>query len=170
MVKWCREGISFSASTNADGEDSSVASAWNVLHFVCSSRFKYSRDRRGGTVFQVRLVVVMSDLTFLERNNLEKLLEFVVLMTPDDEVRLKEELRKEDDPAYESELTGQARPNVLFEAGMAVGRHPNRTVIVELGQLRPFSDIGGRHVVKLDDSTAARQLFAERLRASGCSV
>ena len=57
----------------------------------------------------------MSDLTFLERNNLEKLLEFVVLMTPDDEVRLKEELRKEDDPAYESELTGQARANVLFE-------------------------------------------------------
>jgi len=95
---------------------------------------------------------------------------FVVLMTPDDEVRLKEELRKEDDPAYESQMTGQARPNVLFEAGMALGRHPNRTVIVELGQLRPFSDIGGRHVVKLGDSTAARQLLAERLRAAGCSV
>jgi Predicted nucleotide-binding protein containing TIR-like domain len=59
----------------------------------------------------------------------------VVLFTPDDEVRLRETLRDPGDPSYEAELTPQARPNVLFEAGMALGLHPNRTILVELGQL-----------------------------------
>ena len=54
----------------------------------------------------------------------------VVLMTPDDEARLKEEFRRQDDSRRETTLTGQARPNVLFEAGMAMGREPQRTVLV----------------------------------------
>ena len=37
------------------------------------------------------------------------------------------------DPAYERRLTGQARPNVLFEAGMAYGKDPNSTVLAQLG-------------------------------------
>jgi predicted nucleotide-binding protein len=94
----------------------------------------------------------------------------VVLWTPDDEARLKEAYRKPDDPAHEAQLTGQARPNVLFEAGMAMGLHPNRTVLVELGTLRPFTDVLGRHVVKLNDSVARRQDLATRLKSVGCSV
>jgi predicted nucleotide-binding protein len=94
----------------------------------------------------------------------------VVLMTPDDEARLLEPYRSQSDPPYESQLTGQARPNVLFEAGMAMGRNPDRTIIVELGIVRPFSDIAGRHTVKLSNDSTARHELAQRLETAGCSV
>lgn len=94
----------------------------------------------------------------------------VVLLTPDDEARLREPFRSQHDPPYEPRLTGQARPNVLFEAGMAMGRNPDRTVIVELGSVRPFSDIAGRHTVRLSNDTAGRQELAQRLETAGCPV
>jgi predicted nucleotide-binding protein len=94
----------------------------------------------------------------------------VVLMTPDDEARLREQYRNSGDPPYETELTPQARPNVIFEAGMAMGRASNRTVIVEVGDVRPFSDIGGRHVIRMNDSSERRQELAQRLRDAGCDV
>ncbi len=50
----------------------------------------------------------------------------VVLLTPDDEARLKPEFLQPRDPVHERNLTGQARSNVLFEAGMAFGKSPIR--------------------------------------------
>jgi predicted nucleotide-binding protein len=94
----------------------------------------------------------------------------VVLLTPDDQARLKSTLRKVKDPKYESTLTGQARANVLFEAGMAFGRHQESTVLVQVGDLRPFSDIGGRHVVNLDNTALTRRDLANRLQTAGCDV
>jgi predicted nucleotide-binding protein len=94
----------------------------------------------------------------------------VVLLTPDDEARLRHEFQDDGDPAYELELTPQSRPNVLFEAGMAFGIHPDRTVMVELGTLRPFSDVGGRHVVRLDGTSNPLRDIARRLKAAGCEV
>lgn len=94
----------------------------------------------------------------------------VVLMTPDDSVVLKKPFQSEDDEPYEKTLFGQARPNVLFEAGLAFGHDPKRTVIVQVGKLRPFSDIHGRHIVRLDDSPQRRQEVANRLRTAGCAV
>ena len=94
----------------------------------------------------------------------------VVLFTPDDEARLREQHRSANDPAYEADLSGQARPNVLFEAGMAMGRDKERTVLVELGKLRPFTDIAGLHVIRLVDSSESRQGLAQRLKLAGCPV
>jgi len=92
----------------------------------------------------------------------------VVLETPDDIAYLHPSLTYPGDP--ECDAQPQPRPNVLFEAGMAMGRNPHRTVIVELGRVRVFSDIHGRHVVRLDNSVGKRQDLAARLEAAGCAV
>lgn len=94
----------------------------------------------------------------------------VILLTGDDLVKLRPGLQIPADPGYEKKATPQARPNVLFEAGFAFGRHPERTVIIEFGQLRPFSDVQGRHVIRMDNSAEKRNELAERLRTAGCSV
>lgn len=94
----------------------------------------------------------------------------VVLLTPDDEVRLREPFLDSKDPVYEKELAYQARPNVLFEAGMALGRYPDRTVLVQVGTLRPFSDIAGRHLVRLSNTSQSRQELLNRLQTAGCEV
>ncbi|HEX9628550.1 MAG TPA: nucleotide-binding protein [Pyrinomonadaceae bacterium] len=94
----------------------------------------------------------------------------VVLLSPDDEAKLKTEFIKTNDPVHEKKLTGQARPNVLFEAGMAMGRNPDSTVLVQVGEIRPFSDIGGRHVVHLSNAAPTRSEFATKLANAGCNV
>ncbi|WP_199747843.1 TIR domain-containing protein [Actinomadura sp. WAC 06369] len=92
----------------------------------------------------------------------------VVLQTPDDVTYLHESLTYAGDPECSPQM--QPRPNVLFEAGMAMGRHEDRTIIVELGQVKVFSDIHGRHVVRLDNSIKKRQEFATRLQTAGCAT
>jgi len=94
----------------------------------------------------------------------------VVLLTPDDEGRLKKKFWKVDDPAYERTLTGQARQNVIFEAGRAFATHPKETIIVELGKTRPFTDTGGIHAIRLSNAAEARRDLALRLETAGCEV
>lgn len=94
----------------------------------------------------------------------------VVLLTPDDEARLRKEYRKPRDPNGERRLMGQARPNVLFEAGMAFGRNPQNTVLVQVGAVKEFSDVAGRHIVRLGNDPSSRQALATRLANAGCNV
>ena len=51
-----------------------------------------------------------------------------------------------------------------------MGRDPNKTVLVEMGTLRPFSDIGGRHLLRIDNSSQQRHQLALRLKDAGCPV
>lgn len=94
----------------------------------------------------------------------------VALLTPDDEARLREDLWSENDSSLEREHLFQPRQNVLFEAGVAYGRSPDRTVLVRLGAHRPMSDLAGHHILTLDNSPHARQSVADALRAAKCPV
>jgi predicted nucleotide-binding protein len=94
----------------------------------------------------------------------------IVLMTPDDEARLKRDHWSKGEEPFEKKLAGQARPNVLFEAGIAFGTHQDQTILVEIGRCRPFSDTVGRLVVKMNDSPTKRKDLADRLEAAGCVV
>ncbi len=94
----------------------------------------------------------------------------ISLMTPDDNAVLKEWLQREDDPQIEKALTGQARPNVLFETGMAMARFQEKTIIVEVGDPKRFSDIAGRHTIRLSDTVSCRESLVQRLETAGCPV
>jgi hypothetical protein len=94
----------------------------------------------------------------------------VVLLTGDDMVRLGRRFVTPADQEFEKRLMPQARPNVLFEMGMAFGKYPERTLIVEFGSNRPFTDITGRNSLRFSDNAAIRKKIAERLKTAGCLV
>jgi predicted nucleotide-binding protein len=101
---------------------------------------------------------------------MEKAQAVVVMFTPDDLVQLKEQFVGRDERNTEGRQQGQARPNVLFEAGLAMGRHAEKTVLVQVGKMKPFSDVAGRHIVKLSETTESRNDLANRLEKIGCKV
>jgi predicted nucleotide-binding protein len=94
----------------------------------------------------------------------------LVVFTGDDEARLRKELSQPEDDRFELELTAQPRPNVILEAGMAFGRDPERTVVIEIGKMRPVSDWAGRHFIRMDGSPRRRKELAERLKSAKCKV
>lgn len=94
----------------------------------------------------------------------------VVLFSPDEEARLKESLCGRGEKRTEGTLAGQPRPNVLFEAGLALGRHPEKTLLVQVGKVRGFSDIAGRHLARLSNDTSRRNDVANRLERIGCVI
>jgi hypothetical protein len=94
----------------------------------------------------------------------------VVLLSPDDEVKLKPQFLTPHDPPVERRLHGQARPNVIFETGIAIGTHHRKTLIVAAGRVKPFTDIGGMHILQLTGSAASRHEFVERLEYLGCNI
>jgi predicted nucleotide-binding protein len=94
----------------------------------------------------------------------------IVIFSGDDEARLREEFLGQNEPPHEKELTPQSRPNVIFEAGMAMGGNESRTVLVQVGKLRPISDIAGRHITHLDNSSQKRQELVTKLSSAGCKV
>jgi hypothetical protein len=101
---------------------------------------------------------------------MEKAQAVVVMFSPDGLVHLKEHLCTSNDGPNERKPQGQARPNVLFEAGLAMGRHPDKTVLVQVGRVKAFSDVGGRHIARLTDDTESRNDLANRLEKIGCEV
>ncbi|GGV00575.1 hypothetical protein GCM10010182_17330 [Actinomadura cremea] len=94
----------------------------------------------------------------------------VVLMTPDDVVRLDPRLRSPDEDPFEFDFSGQARPNVLVELGMALALCPERTILLQAGSQRPIADLGGRNFIRLSDGADCRAKIRSRLHAAGCPL
>ncbi|GAA2285033.1 hypothetical protein GCM10010149_33380 [Nonomuraea roseoviolacea subsp. roseoviolacea] len=91
----------------------------------------------------------------------------LVLMTPDDMVRLHPDLAEPD----QDRLTEcQPRPNVLFEAGMAFGKCPERTVLLYTGRQRAVSDLAGLNYIAFDGSVQSINKLKLRLQTAGCAV
>ena len=93
----------------------------------------------------------------------------VILLTGDDEARLRQDLWARNEASVEREFALQVRQNVAFEAGRAFTTHPERTIVCQIGDVKPFSDMGGLHLVKLD-SIEGRQELVARLRKAGLNV
>jgi predicted nucleotide-binding protein len=94
----------------------------------------------------------------------------VVILSPDDDVRLKAQFVTKHERGTEGRLFGQARPNVIFETGIAIGTHHAKTLIVRVGDVKPFTDIGGMHILHLTGSDQSRHDFANRLEDLGCDI
>lgn len=94
----------------------------------------------------------------------------VVIMTPDDVVQLHPSLAGPHDPAFETALSGQARPNVILELGMALMVTGERTILLEAGALRPIGDLAGVNVIRFDGTARTILKLASRLRLAGCPV
>ncbi|HUY46731.1 MAG TPA: CATRA conflict system CASPASE/TPR repeat-associated protein [Streptosporangiaceae bacterium] len=94
----------------------------------------------------------------------------LVLLSPDDIVELHPDLFQENDHPQERARSGQARPNVLFELGLALMAYPERTIVVEVGQMRPVGDLAGLNVIRFDGSAVAIKKVLDRLRQAECPV
>ena len=94
----------------------------------------------------------------------------LVLFSPDDLVQLQPQFVDRHERNTEGKPQGQARPNVLFEAGLAMGRHAEKTVLVQVGSVKPFSDIGGRHMLRFNGSPHARNALVGRLEMLRCDL
>jgi predicted nucleotide-binding protein len=88
----------------------------------------------------------------------------LVMFSPDEQAKLKSKFCGEKDKKNGlDKLDGQARPNVLFEAGLALGAHPDKTLLVQVGDTRGISDIAGMHLINLSDDPSSRKELAQRL-------
>ncbi len=94
----------------------------------------------------------------------------VVLLTPDDIGCVSPSFRVEHDGLHELQPTGQARLNVIFEAGMAMARDRRRVVLVEIGVVRKISDIDGLNIIRMRDALETRKDLAQRLRSAELAV
>lgn len=93
----------------------------------------------------------------------------LVLFTPDEHAFLRPGLDRPNDPSKDRQRW-QSRPNVLFEAGMALAIDETRTIPVTLGDVALPSDLDGRHVIRLSNDVAARASLKDALEAAGCDV
>jgi predicted nucleotide-binding protein len=92
----------------------------------------------------------------------------VVILTAEDRAGLLPDFASAESP--EVRLEGQPRQNVTLEAGMAMGIDPDRTILVQLGQIRGASDFDGLNHVRLTNAPESRRALSRRLATAGCAV
>ncbi|WP_405600362.1 nucleotide-binding protein [Streptomyces sp. NBC_01410] len=91
----------------------------------------------------------------------------VVLFTADEDVKLRSDLAGGPNGHQKGQ---QSRPNVYYEAGIADALNRDRTVLVEVGNVRKFSDDSGRHAVRFDGGINSRVTLRNALRNAGLTV
>lgn len=94
----------------------------------------------------------------------------LVLFSPDERAMLIHSHCTQKERLTLGKLAPQSRPNVIFEAGLALGAHPSKTLLVQVGDMRDLSDIAGKHILRLSQSQASRNELANRLRKMGFKV
>jgi predicted nucleotide-binding protein len=97
---------------------------------------------------------------------LPKVCAVVVILSGDDEAKLRQQFGSTSET-----LIPQPRPNVFFEAGMAIALRLETTIFVQIGLASGFSDIAGRHLIRIDESDhQAIAALRGRLIECGCNV
>lgn len=94
----------------------------------------------------------------------------IVLFTGDDRVRLHSKLRKPGKNAQKNTFQFQPGQDQIFEAGYAFGYSPERTILVQVGQMQLFSDIDGRYIPNFTGKEDERKDLISRLKSAGCFV
>lgn len=92
----------------------------------------------------------------------------VVIMAPEEEAKLDGQFCTE---AEDEKIYKQPRPNVIFEAGLALGMKESKTIILQFGELRIFSDILGKHVTKYRGKKKEQEFkldLLDKLKIAGC--
>ncbi|MEZ3155913.1 TIR domain-containing protein [Microbacterium sp. BWR-S6Y] len=92
----------------------------------------------------------------------------IVIFSPDDLARVKDDFSEAGDPDRTPQ--GQARQNVLLEAGMAFAMERKRTIFVKSAPTRDISDVAGFNWVKLDGVWDSRKDLKNRLETAGATV
>ncbi|NOK32027.1 hypothetical protein HMI49_02260 [Corallococcus exercitus] len=93
----------------------------------------------------------------------------IALLTPDEFACLVPERRE----AAESERNvrrWQPRPNVIYEAGMAMGLNREGTIMVTVGNVELPSDLDGILHIRLTNGTESRRTLRKKLMQAGCEV
>jgi predicted nucleotide-binding protein len=103
-------------------------------------------------------------------NAMKKVQGVLVMFSPDEQAKLKSKFCAPKEKNTLGKLGAQARPNVIFEAGLALGAHPKKTILVQIGDTRDISDIAGMHIPRLSDSSTSRKELAQRLKKMGFKV
>jgi predicted nucleotide-binding protein len=94
----------------------------------------------------------------------------IVLLTGDEEVQLCNEFQHYDDEYFERVFYPQPTQEQIFEAGYAFGKSPERTILIQIGHVRPFSDIVGRYILHFSEVLEDHALLRTRLQRAGCII
>lgn len=104
------------------------------------------------------------------RRGLSQAQGIIALFTADEIAYLRPDYHEPHD-SQEDKERWQSRPNVIFEAGMAYGMAPERTILAMLGgQAKLFSDLRGIHLTYLGNGQDARRRLREKLIGTKCDV
>lgn len=94
----------------------------------------------------------------------------IILITPDELAFLRPELQRNRDTAGDRQRW-QARPNVLFEAGLAYAKAGHkRTLFLVAGVAELFSDVGGIVYMGLPQDPESKERLKTALASMGCTV